>query len=49
MKYTDVKRISRNEIWGLGLYINPNPYRYVALQFGPFWIYLYHQANRKRR
>jgi hypothetical protein len=28
-----VKRISVTRIWGLGIYINPDPYRYVALQF----------------
>jgi hypothetical protein len=43
-----MKRISVNEIWGLGIYINPRPYRYVALQFGPLWIYVYHQALNKQ-
>jgi hypothetical protein len=32
----------------LGIYINPRPYRYVALQFGPLWIYVYHQALNKQ-
>lgn len=40
-----LNRVSRNQIWGLGIYINPNPYRYVALQIGPYWIYVYHQTG----
>jgi hypothetical protein len=46
MQKHHVKRITRNRIWGFGIYINPDPYRYVALQFGPFWIYLYHESDR---
>lgn len=38
-----MKRINSNEIWGFGIYINPRRYRYVALQLGPWWIYLYHE------
>lgn len=44
-----IKRISCNRVWGLGIYINPDPYRYVALQLGPWWIYLYHQTMKERR
>jgi hypothetical protein len=40
-----VKRITRNRIWGLGVYINPDAYRYIALQLGPLWIYVWHQAG----
>ena len=32
-------------IWGLGIYINTVAYRYVAVQFGPLWIYLYAQRG----
>jgi hypothetical protein len=39
-------RISYNDgIWGLGVYINLRKYRYVALQVGPFWIYLWAQKG----
>lgn len=40
-----VKRISKNKIWGLGVYINPDHYKYVALQLGPYWIYIYHESG----
>lgn len=43
----DPPRLSRNRIWGLGIYINPDSYRYVALQCGPLWLYLWHEAWRK--
>lgn len=42
------KPFTLNRIVGLGIYINPDPYRFVALQLGPWWIYLYHQAWFKR-
>ncbi len=37
-------RISKNQIWGLGIYYNPNSYKYLALQIGPYWVYIYHEA-----
>ena len=30
---------------GFGIYINTEPYRYFAIQFGPAWIYLYAQKG----
>lgn len=41
-----MERLSRNKIWGLGIYVNPQPYRYVALQLGPWWLYIWHEALR---
>jgi hypothetical protein len=34
-----------NGVWGLGIYVNPDPLRYVALQVGPLWIYLWREGG----
>jgi hypothetical protein len=35
-------RVRRNyHMWGLGIYVNVDHYRYIAAQVGPWYVYLY--------
>lgn len=42
-------RVRRNNhLWGLGIYVNVDPYRYIALQIGPWYIHLYNEEPRDK-
>lgn len=40
-------RIRRNHMWGFGVMMNPNHYHYLALQVGPWYVYLYNEEPRE--
>lgn len=39
-------RIRRNHLWGLGVYANPRHFRYLAIQVGPWYVYLYNEEPK---
>lgn len=44
---TKKPRIKRNHLWGFGIYLNPNEYRYITLQVGPWYIYLHDEEPKE--
>lgn len=42
-------RVRRNHhMWGLGIFVNVDHYRYVALQIGPWYIHMYSEEPRDK-